>query len=93
MDFQTIAVTVLVGLSFVYATQALMPIAWRVRVLGAMARWPLPTCVTDRLSKKLQKIASCGCDGCDQAQAKGNSLTGALLPGESKIHFMPRRRA
>jgi len=93
MDFQTIAVTVLVGLSFVYATQALMPIAWRVRVLAAMASWPLPTCVRARLSKKLQKISSCGCDGCDRAQAKGDSLTGALLPGESKIHFMPRRGA
>lgn len=93
MDFQTIAVTVLVGLSFVYATQALMPIAWRVRLLAAMASWPLPTCVTARLSKKLQKISSCGCDGCDRAQAKGDSLTGALLPGESKIHFMPRRGA
>jgi hypothetical protein len=93
MDFQTIAVTVLVGLSFVCATQALMPIAWRVRVLGAMAHWPLPTSLTDRLSKKLQKISSCGCDGCDRAQAKGNGLTSALLPKESKINFMPRRGA
>ena len=91
MGFQSLTVLVLVGLSFVYATQALMPIAWSLRVLRAMARWPLPRPLADRLARKVQTISACGCDGCDRSQAKGHGAASALLPQESKITFMPRR--
>jgi hypothetical protein len=93
MDFQTITVALLVGISFVYAAQALMPGAWRVRSLRAIARWPLPKYLTNKLAEKAEKASGCGCDGCDQAASSANGANGATLPQESKIIFMPRRGA
>jgi hypothetical protein len=91
MDFQTITVALLVGISFVYAAQALMPSVWRVGVMRAMARWPLPKYFSHKLAEKAEKASGCGCDGCDQAANPANGATGATLPKESKIIFMPRR--
>jgi hypothetical protein len=93
MDFQTITVAILVGISFVYAVQALMPGAWRVGAMRAMARWPLPKYCTHKLADKAEKVSGCGCDGCDRAASPANGATGAPLPKESKIIFMPRRGA
>lgn len=90
MDFQTITVAVLVGLSFAYATQALLPLAWRMRAMHAMARWPLPHPLRDRLAQRAQKISTCGCDGCDRSTAQLPGATGALSPTEAKIIFMRR---
>ena len=91
MDFQTMCVAVLVGISFVYAAQALMPGAWRVRSLRAMARWPLPQRFREKLVEKAEKASGCGCDGCDRAASPAHGASGAALPKESKIIFMPRR--
>ena len=96
MDFQTVAVAVLVGISFVYAAQALMPSIWRVRSLRAMARWPLPRYFTHKLAEKAEKAekaSGCGCDGCDQVESTAIRANQAPLPKESKIIFMPRRGA
>jgi len=93
MDFQTITVAVLVGISFVYALQALMPGAWRVGAMRAMARWPLPKYLTNKLAEKAEKVSGCGCDGCDRAAGPANVANQAPLPKESKIIFMPRRGA
>jgi hypothetical protein len=93
MDFQTITVAALVGISFVYAVQALMPGAWRVGAMRAMARWPLPKYFTHKLAEKAEKASGCGCDGCDRVESTANGAVGATLPKESKIIFMPRRGA
>jgi hypothetical protein len=93
MDFQTITVAVLVGISFVYAAQALMPSIWRVRSLRAMARWPLPRYFTHKLAEKAEKASGCGCDGCDRVESTAIRANQAPLPKESKIIFMPRRGA
>ena len=91
MDFQTITVALLVGISFVYAAQALMPSIWRVGVMRAMARWPLPKYFSHKLAEKAEKATGCGCDGCDRAVSPANGATGATLPKESKIILVPRR--
>jgi hypothetical protein len=91
MDFQTITVAVLVGISFVYAAQALMPGAWRVRSLRAMTRWPLPRLLADKLAEKAANASGCGCDGCDRAGGILNRTASALPPTQSKIIFMRRR--
>ena len=78
MGFQTIAVTVLVGLSFVYATQALMPTAWRVRVLAVR----LP-CVTDRLRKTAKNRVLVDLRWLRPAQAKAIGLRVLCLESNS----------
>jgi len=91
MDFQTLTVALLVGLSCVYAAQALMPGAWRAHALRAMARWPLPKLVADLLADKAQKAAGCGCNGCDRSPSVSPSASEAFATKEAKIIFMPRR--
>lgn len=90
MDIQTIAVAVFVGLSFIYATQALMPVAWRMRALHAMVRWPLPKYLRDKLTENAQKISACGCAGCDRSAGTSPGAVGALSAKESKITLVRR---
>jgi hypothetical protein len=53
----------------------------------------LPKHLTNKLAEKAEKASGGGCDGCDRAASSVNDATGATLPKESKIIFMPRRGA
>ena len=90
MDFQLIAVTVLVGLSFAYAGQALLPTAWRLRLWQGLSRWPLPAGLQYRLGKAAQKSMACSCQGCDRSVGGSATAVRDLPAGEAKIVFMRR---
>ena len=90
MDFQTITVACLVGISCIYAAQALMPAAWRVRFLRTLAQGPLPERLKHWLQAEAQKASACGCDGCDRAVDRATGVAATAAPREAKIIFMRR---
>lgn len=93
MDYQFLCMVVLVSLSCVYAAQALMPASWRVRVIRALAKGPLPEQMKHRLAAAAQKASGCACDGCDRTVTEGPDEAKTAAPKEAKIVFIRRPRA
>jgi len=89
---QNIVVALIVVACFVYAAQALMPVALRralARWLAPWPHWPAP------LARRLQRasrepMAGCGCEGCDRpAKVAKGAATDSDQP--QPIHIQRRR--
>ncbi len=76
MNFQSLAVVLVVALSFAYAIWTLMPQALRAALARGLLGLRAPVFVRQRLLAVANASAGCGCSGCDKApllSAKGAS--------------------
>jgi hypothetical protein len=85
---QNIVVALIVMACFVYAAQALMPVALRRMLARWLAPWPhWPAPVARRLQRAAREpMAGCGCEGCD-LPAKAAAAADQPQP----IHIQRRR--
>ena len=89
MNFQTLAVAVLVAVSFAYAAWTLMPQALRAMCARQMLRLPLPVSLRARLLAASTASAGDGCSGCAKAPP---AITGGTLTAKAQpLVFHPRK--
>ena len=89
MNFQTLAVAVLVAVSFAYAAWTLMPQALRAVCAKQLLRLPLPVGLRARLLAASTASAGGGCSGCDKAPP---AVTGGTLTAKAQpLVFHPRK--
>jgi hypothetical protein len=89
MNFQTLAVAVLVAASFAYAAWTLMPQALRAMCAKQMLRLPLPVGLRAWLLAASTASAGGGCSGCAKAPPE---ITGGTLTAKAKpLVFHPRK--
>ena len=65
MDFQSIAVSVIVAVCAFMALWQLAPAALRRGTAQRLARLPWPAPIATRLARLATRGGACGCDGCD----------------------------
>ena len=79
MNFQSLAVVVVVACSFAYAAWSLMPQALRAALARALLALPVPGFMRQRLQSAANASAGCGCSGCDKAPARTAKVASPTL--------------
>lgn len=88
MNFQSLAVVLVVAFSFAYATWTLMPQALRAALARGLLRLPLPAWARARLAAP----SASGCGGCAGCSRAPNPAASNAAPGVvQRLVFQPRK--
>ncbi len=92
MDFQQVAVFLVVAACSGYAAWALMPAAWRRALAQHLLRLPQPAAFKQFLQNATRSSAGCGgCGGCDTIAGDAKAAR-HTKPATQVLQFQPPRK-